>query len=313
MRGGLVGIFMGLADSVPGISGGTVALVMGIYRRWITAIGRFDRTFVRLIGKRQFKDAAIHVDLMFLSGLAIGIGSGFVVGVLTVARFLEVDLLRQYLYSAFIGMVIASVFIIGRMISLQKALTPTATITWTVIPAVLAALVTFLTPTSWGDSPPIWFVFFAASIAICAMVLPGISGALLLLVLGIYKHLIAVAKQSIHLENLSANVLTIAVFAAGASLGLLTFSKFLKKMLADHSGPTLVALRGLMLGSIAALWPFQMLDEESKEQFGKAIYQRYIPTEFDIHWVGMILAMLLAGGIVVVVDRYARLQSKQAD
>ena len=142
--------------------------------------------------------------------------------------------------------------------------------------------------------------------------MPGISGALLLLVLGIYKHLIAVAKQSIHLENLSANVLTIAVFAAGASLGLMTFSRFLKKMLADHAGPTLVALRGLMLGSIAALWPFQMLDEESKEQFGKTIYLRYIPTEFDFHWIAMFLTMLVAGGIVVIVDRFARLQNKQA-
>ena len=301
-----VGVFMGLADSVPGISGGTVALVLGIYQRWISAIGNIDRTFLRYIRDRKFADAARHADLVFLIGLACGIGVGFVTGVLTVAKLLESEMARQYLYSAFIGMVVASLFIVGRMIAKYSPIDSPKKITLTVVAAGLAALITFATPSTWSDSPPYWFVFFAASIAICAMVLPGISGALLLLILGMYKHLIDVAKQTIHLENLGANFITIALFAAGALLGLLTFSKALKRMLKNHAAATLVTLRGLMLGSIVALWPFQKLDEKSKEELGKTIYYRYMPEQFDWHWIGMIVTMLFAIGLVWTVDALAR-------
>lgn len=310
-RGCGVGVFMGLADSVPGISGGTVALVLGIYQRWITAIGNIDRTFLRHVRDRKFAAAARHADLVFLIGLACGIGVGFIVGVLTVAKLLESDMARQYLYSAFIGMVVASLFIVGRMIAKCPPIDTAKNIILTAVAAGLAAAVTFATPSTWSDAPPYWFVFLAASIAICAMVLPGISGALLLLILGMYKHLIDVAKETIHLENLGANFITIALFAAGALLGLLTFSKALKRMLENHAAATLVALRGLMIGSIVALWPFQKLDEKSKEELGKTIYYRYMPEQFDWHWVGMIVTMLFAMGLVWTVDAIARGKAKQ--
>lgn len=306
LRGGSSGVFMGLADSIPGVSGGTVALVLGIYSRWITAISHFDQTFLGLIRKGHFGKAVRHVDLIFLVGLAVGIATGFVVGVFTVSKLLDDDIARRYLFCIFIGMVAASVLIVQRMINENSATSVLRNVLITVISAAFAAAVTFASPSQWDGGPPLWYIFAAAAIAICAMILPGISGALLLLILGVYKYLLDVARQLLHMEFVGHNLLIVSVFGLGALMGLLGFSKLLRKLLQDYTADTLLVLRGLMIGSIAALWPFQHVNEHSAEKFGKNVFVRYVPDHVDGHWIGMIFSLVLAFVLVAFIDRWAR-------
>ena len=230
----LRGALIGSAELVPGVSGGTVALIVGIYERALHN--------ANLLLKLRFRE----VEWIFLLTIAVGmfaavfglsgILSSFVEGTPDVARAL------------FFGMVAVSIIVPLMMIDedLSKKKGP-AIITF-LIAAVLVAIVTSFTSEPARD-PSLIAVFFAAAIAVCALVLPGVSGSLILLTLGLYNFVIGSVSDR--------DLTVLAVFAAGALTGLVAFVKVINYLLDNHRTLTLVAMAGLMLGSLRAIWPWQ--------------------------------------------------------
>lgn len=230
----LRGALIGSAELVPGVSGGTVALIVGIYERALHN--------ANLLLKLRFRE----VEWVFLLTIAVGmftavfglsgILSSFVEGTPDVARAL------------FFGMVAVSIIVPLMMIDedLSKKKAP-AIITF-LIAAVLVAIVTTFTSEPARD-PSLIAVFFAAAIAVCALVLPGVSGSLILLTLGLYNFVIGSVSDR--------DLTVLAVFAAGALTGLVAFVKVINYLLDNHRTLTLVAMAGLMLGSLRAIWPWQ--------------------------------------------------------
>lgn len=280
------GILMGIADSIPGVSGGTVAMIVGIYERLITAISSFDTEFLSLLFHGKVMKALKHVDFGFLATLLLGIGTGL--GAFSIIMH---DLLANHLpvtFAAFMGMILASVIILFRKIQRKDTACGIAI----VIGAVLAYYVTSL-PQLAGQDGNLLYIFICGLIAICAMILPGISGSYILLILGEYAPIIARVKNLAQLKTSFADLLTLCVFACGCVIGLLAFSRVLKFLLKYHHSITLSVLTGFMLGSIRCLWPFQV-------QVGKAFEMRSI-YDFDVNTQIYTLCALLSGLVGVLV------------
>ncbi|MEZ6094510.1 MAG: DUF368 domain-containing protein [Pirellulaceae bacterium] len=194
------GVGMGAADVVPGFSGGTVALFTGIYERLVGAISQFDRQAFQHFRKREWSKFAEHVDLFFLCWLVLGIACGFVASTLTVKSLLDAPATRPYVLAAFVGMVLgASVFVFR---SLQQIAPIGVKQVLVIVAGAAIAAALSLMPANLRESPPYWFIFVSGAIGICAMILPGISGALMLMILGIYEYLMGIARSLIHLDDL---------------------------------------------------------------------------------------------------------------
>ncbi|MBA4157484.1 MAG: DUF368 domain-containing protein [Gemmatimonadetes bacterium] len=239
----LQGLLMGAADIVPGVSGGTVALIVGIYERLITSVRAAAAAPVALIRGRR-DEARERFNEVYWS-LVLPLGAGVVTALLIGARFIP-GLLERYPVESravFFGLIAGSLAIPWRRIERPGA----AHVLIAVVAAVIAfALVGFpprevLNPTNLG-------IFLAASVAICAMILPGVSGSFLLLVMGMYEPTL----RAVHARDL----VYIAVFGAGAVAGLGLFSRLLEYLLSRHHDTTMAALVGLMVGSLRALWPY---------------------------------------------------------
>jgi putative membrane protein len=237
------GLAMGSADVVPGVSGGTVALVVGIYERLIHSVRSAASAAFHLVrldlegARRRFDEVAW--------GLVLPLGAGIIAALYIGSRIIP-HLLEAYpvqVSALFFGLILGSIAIpLRRMRHLRGA---------EMLIMIVAALIAFVIvglPPREIDDPPLLLVFPFAAIAICAMILPGVSGAFLLLVLGIYRPT---------LEALSElDVPYVAVFVAGAALGLALFSRLLDWLLQHHHEWTMAALVGLMAGSLRALWPW---------------------------------------------------------
>jgi putative membrane protein len=233
---------MGSADVVPGVSGGTVALVLGIYPRLVDNVRRGASVLGRgLQGNlRGARHAFASVEWSFLLPLLAGVG----IAILTLAHSIEKALEDHPVPIAglFFGLVVGSVIVTARL--LRRDGTRLAVL-------AVAAIVTFLVlglRSGTTDDPALWFVFLAGSIAICAMILPGISGSFLLLMLGVYDFVLGAVNER--------DLLVLGVFAVGAVIGLAGFSSGLHWALASHPDTVLAALVGLMVGSLRVLWPW---------------------------------------------------------
>jgi putative membrane protein len=246
------GALIGSAEVVPGVSGGTVALVTGVYERLVVSAGHVlsaVRLLVRdLPGGRG--TTAARAELRQVDwGVVLPIGVAMVLAVLTLARVIE-PLLEEHPERAralFLGLVLASVVVpasmVGRWGRRELLLAAAATVT--------AVLLTSLPPAT-NDSPPLWAVFCAAAVAVCALVLPGVSGSFLLLSLGLYEPTLSAVNDR--------DLPYVLVFAAGALTGLALFVKVIQWLLAHRRRATLAVMTGLMLGSLRALWPWQEED-----------------------------------------------------
>jgi putative membrane protein len=237
----LTGFFMGSADIVPGVSGGTIAFVMGIYQQLIETIRFLSGDFLRMLFKGKIKKAFNSIPFNFIIPLGIGI----VVAILSLAKVVSF-LLEKYpafIWSFFFGLIIASVLIISRKIKVWNF----KKIIIFVLSAFCAFYIVGLVPVTTANTLPM--IFLSGSLAICAMILPGISGSLLLVVMGKYEQILnAVIQKEIHV---------LLVFMAGAVVGLSLFSHLLNWMLKHFYDMTLVALMGFMIGSLRKVWPWK--------------------------------------------------------
>lgn len=229
---------MGSADIVPGVSGGTIALITGIYGHLIESISKINFGFLKPLFKadlRGFWDNLLEeIDFKFFIPLVLGIGIAF----LTLAKVVTycMDVHTALTYSFFLGLIIASAVILFKKIEKIGF----KHIVFAIIGLILTYIFVSLNPIAANHSLPV--IFVSGMIAICAMILPGISGSFLLLLLGQYQHMLNAIHQ--------LNITEIVVFVIGALIGILGFSKILNFLLKNHEEVTMAFLIGVMLGSL---------------------------------------------------------------
>lgn len=243
------GVLIGVAEVIPGVSGGTVALIVGLYRKLIDAIADVVLAGRRLItGPRSDVGPLIRgLPWAMLIPVAIGMVTAVILGARIIEPLLETH--PEQMRALFFGLVAAGIVVpLGILLR-----TPPGGFSWRdavliVVAAAAAALLTGLPPGNVTD-PPLIVVFLAAAVAICALVLPGVSGSFFLLSVGLYATTIAAVNER--------NFAYLAVFALGAIFGLAAFVSFLRWLLDHHTRITMAIIVGLMLGSLRALWPWQ--------------------------------------------------------
>ena len=238
----LKGMAMGAADVVPGVSGGTIAFISGIYEELLTSISSVNLSTLKLLKKEGFKSAWNSINGNFLLSLVIGV----FISIVSLAKLISWLLEHKpiMVWSFFFGLVLASILYIGKQITKWNSLTAFGLLAG----AVVAFYITTLEPMITANSSPV-FMFLAGALAICAMILPGISGAFILVLLGAYKPVL----EAIHNRDFKL----IAIVAVGAVVGLLTFSKVLKWLFNNYRNFTLSILTGFILGSLNKIWPWK--------------------------------------------------------
>lgn len=238
----LKGMGMGGADVVPGVSGGTVAFITGIYEDLLNSIKAVDVEAFKLLFSLKLKAFWVKINGQFLLPLLLGI----LTSVFTLASLMHY-LLENHpisVWSFFFGLIIVSSALVLRE---TKRWRP-ANFVILVLGIVIAYFITEATPTTTPDS--YWFIFLAGAIAICAMILPGISGAFILLILGKY------AQITMAVSNL--DIVTLLIFAAGCVIGLLSFSRAVSWLLNKYHDLTVALLSGFMIGSLNKVWPWKI-------------------------------------------------------
>jgi len=244
----LKGACMGAADVIPGVSGGTIAFIMGIYDEFVGSIASINAEAMRLLFNGRLKDFWKHINGTFLVSLVLGIGISVVLLAGLMQTLLTVYPIQTWAF--FFGLIVASSIFILRGISGWKLLE----ILFLILGGVLGVTVCTLSPTQTPDA--LWFIFLSGAIAICAMILPGISGSFILLILGKYQYIMGAISGLVAGENFIHNLLILCVFLIGAVVGILGFSKFLHWLLARWNKETLIVLAGFIIGSLVKVWPW---------------------------------------------------------
>ncbi|TXE16384.1 DUF368 domain-containing protein [Psychroserpens burtonensis] len=253
----LKGIAMGAADVVPGVSGGTIAFISGIYEELIESIDNVNFGFLKLWKRYGFKAAWNSINGSFLLALF----SGIAISILSLAKLIKHLLLNEpiLLWSFFFGLVLASILYIGKQINSWSPKIILAII----FTSIVSYFITLAEPFASPDSP--FYLLFCGFIAIIAMILPGVSGAFILLILGAYETAINTVNNLIegvttmNLDLLKDALLKFFLLGLGAIVGLKVFSKILNWMFKNHKNLTLAILTGFMIGSLNKIWPWKLV------------------------------------------------------
>ena len=308
------GACMGAADVIPGVSGGTIAFIMGIYDRFVGAIAAINAEALKLLLRGRLREFWKHIDGGFLTSIILGIGIS-VVGLAGLMQMLLADFPIQT-WAFFFGLIVASSIFILRGISGWA---------WKdggflALGVVLGVVICTLSPTQTPDA--LWFIFLSGALAICAMILPGISGSFILLILGKYQYIMGTittlvgnigalwgsseASSTLFWESLAV----MAVFGVGAVVGILGFSKFLHWLLARWNKETLIVLAGFIIGSLVKVWPWSNTEAIVRSQFPEvadlaeaaeiARYQSLIDPQIWSAVIFAIVGFCLVSGIEIV-------------
>ena len=263
----LKGMAMGAADVVPGVSGGTIAFISGIYEELIDSINKVNLKSLKLLRDEGLKAFWKEVNANFLLALLIGIG----ISVVSFAKLIRHLLENQpvLIWSFFFGLVLASIIYVAKKISRWYV----GTVVMLIAGCLIAYFITTLSPQEAVVTYP--FVFLSGALAICAMILPGISGSFILLLLGMYKPVL----DAIHFKDFGL----IAVLMAGAVVGLLSFSRLLKWLFDHYENLTLAVLTGFIIGSLNKIWPWKhVLESELINGKVKILKEESVlPLSFD--------------------------------
>ena len=250
----LTGIAMGAADVVPGVSGGTMAFIMGVYEELLDAIKSFNLTLAKLIAQFQIKAALNHVPWRFL----LTLGSGILLAVFTLASSLSWLLEHQpvYLFSFFFGLILASILAIG----VNMKWTP-LTLVMLLVGTAVAYLIVGLVPVSMPNDP--LTLFLSGAVAIMAMILPGISGSFILLILGQYTFILNAVK--------TFDLVSVLSVALGCVVGIIGFARVLSWLLKHYEQATIAVLVGFMVGSLRKIWPWKITLETMVDRHGELV------------------------------------------
>jgi putative membrane protein len=293
----LTGFLMGSADVVPGVSGGTIAFIMGIYLELLNTIKLFNLKLLRMVCKFQLKEILNYLPWKFIGFLGAGILFAIASLVHLISWALEYH--ETYLLSLFFGLVTASILIV------LKELKPKFGVFVSVlIGSVFAWWLVGLPPSESSHTPVI--LFLSGMIAITAMILPGISGSFILLILGQYAYVIKAVKE--------LEFFTIAMVAAGCLVGLTSFSRILSWLLDRHYQVTVGLLVGFMIGSLRKIWPFKNELSSMTKPNGKSISTSFENTMPDLSnstwWICLIIAIF---GVALILSLHRLRESFSAE
>ncbi len=299
---GLKGMAMGAADVIPGVSGGTIAFITGIYQELINTISKVNLACFQILFKKGFIPFWKYINGNFLVVLLAGI----FLSILSLARVIT-NLLDTYpvaVWSFFFGLVLASIPLVAKKIRVWKG----AVIFAFVAGAVIAYLITELPPVTNPEAN--WYLFVSGMIAICAMILPGISGSFILLLMGSYLTVLDALNNR--------DITVIAIFAAGCVVGLLSFSRLLKWMFARFHDITIAILSGFLLGSLNKIWPWKNVLETFTKHAGTPeekvvplVEQNVLPGTYESitglpsQWGLALLLAFVGFAIIFIMDRMA--------
>lgn len=289
----LKGMAMGAADVVPGVSGGTIAFISGIYEELIASINKIDFSLIKIWKNEGFKALWKHINGNFLLALFTGI----FLSVLSLAKFLSWLLENQpvLLWSFFFGLVLASIFLVGKEIKKWSI----ATVVVLLAGGLTAYFITQLPVNDNVDSLP--YLFLSGALAVCAMILPGISGAFILVLLGSYKAIL----DAVHEKDIKI-VITVGL---GAVFGLLSFARLLKWMFQRYRNLTLALLTGFILGSLNKIWPWKkVLETKTFGDETKVVAETSVwPGSFegDPQLLSAILLAILGFSLIFILERAA--------
>ena len=278
---------MGTADVIPGVSGGTIAFLLGIYEELIQSIRSFNMRFARRLLRGRFKEAFDHVGWRFLSALLTGIALA-IVSLAKVITWLLAT--RPILVNAFFfGLIVATIFVIGRIIRKWSLGLGVALVVSAGFMYWLVGLVPVQTPETWV------FLFFSGALAISAMILPGISGAFILVLLGKYRFIL----EAVHERNL----VVILVVGLGVLCGIVTFVRVLGLLFDRYHDLTVSVLTGIVIGSLRKVWPWKETLRSIEGSHGKVIPVSQVNV-WPTVWDGEVLAALVLMVIGFIVAWY---------
>lgn len=303
----LKGACMGAADVIPGVSGGTIAFIMGIYDEFVASIARIDTEAVKMLFSGRIREFWKHINGNFLLAIVLGIG----VSVVTLAGLMQM-LLSDFpiqTWAFFFGLIVASSIFILRGISGWKMREGI----FLVFGIVLGITICTLSPTQTPEG--LWFIFLSGAIAICAMILPGISGSFILLILGKYQYIMSCISDLVAGVDFGRNLLIMGVFLIGAVVGILGFSKLLHWLLARWHKETLIILAGFIIGSLVKVWPWSNAEAIVTSQFPELaamaetlpdglpaeIVKQYMGSA-DLHIFGAIIFALIGFSLVTGIE-----------
>ena len=295
------GLLMGAADIVPGVSGGTMALITGIYKELISSIDQINLKQLRLLYQEGFTAFWKGVNGSFLLPLFLGIASGilFLSGAITYL----LDHHPILLWSFFFGLILASIYVLIKQFSL-KTFTHYSLL---LLGFIIAFGITQLEPA--GASNSLFYLFFSSMIAIIAMILPGISGAFIFILLGVYKEVLATVKGAIEVLidfdwlNFKAVYTKVVVIGLGIVIGLKLFSRLLTWLFNHKKEATLSVLIGFMIGALPKIWPWK----ESATIEDQTVFTNVNPLHFDGDaQLGIAVALIFLGAAaLILLERYA--------
>lgn len=262
---------MGAADVIPGVSGGTIAFITGIYDQLIGSINSINGTAVKLFFSGKFKEFWKHINGSFLLSLFCGI----LFSVLTLAGLMQYLLEHHPIqtWAFFFGLIVASSIFILRGISGWNL----KAVLFVIAGIVLGVVICTLSPTNTPEA--LWFIFLSGAIAICAMILPGISGSFILLILGKYKYIMSAITGLTTGAAVGESLVILGVFAVGAVFGLLAFSRLLHWLLGKFHKETLLVLAGFIIGSLVKVWPWSNMEAIAIAQFPEVAEMAAVSTD----------------------------------
>ncbi len=244
------GACMGVAEAIPGVSGGTIAFITGIYQELIETIKSITPTNLKLL----FSDFGAFwkaINGQFLTTLLSGMAVGIVFGVLVITHFLETE--KEILWGFFFGLVLASAFLLGRDVSWNFK-----HVILGLIGAIISYFITTISPAEGSEN--LIYIFFVGSIVVSALMLPGVSGSFILLLFGLYHTVMGALKSVFKFDFGSGELLMIGAMIAGVLVGLFSFARLLSYMFKNYEQSTMALLIGVLLGSLNKLWPWKLID-----------------------------------------------------
>ena len=276
---------MGASDVVPGVSGGTIAFITGIYERLINAIKSINWSNLKLFFTGKFREFWKNIDGTFLVSLILGIGTSFLLLAGLITRLIATY--PTFVWAFFFGLIIASTIFIGKKVKWSWK-----SVLAFVLFAALSFFITDPTNAPLNQNNALWYIFICGAVAICAMILPGISGSFILLLLGQYFYMMDAIS--------SLDIVVILVFLAGAVIGILSFANLLSWLFRHFEMMTLAALTGFMFGSLNKVWPWKITLETYIDKHGAVspLRQRNILPDADLNLV--IALLLVAAGLLIV-------------
>ncbi|GAB5539235.1 MAG: DUF368 domain-containing protein [Salibacteraceae bacterium] len=272
----LKGIAMGMAEVVPGVSGGTIAFITGIYERLINVIKSIGPQLIRAFKQDGFKGLWDTIDGKFVVSLLLGMGIGIGIGVFLISHLIETYPLLVWSY--FFGLIVVSAWFVGKQVNQFDG----QVMFMATLGACVAYYITVAVPAS--GNPALWYVFVCGAIAVSALLLPGISGSFILLLLGMYTYIIPTIKDALKTFELE-KIIILITFAGGMLIGMLVFSRVISWTFSHYKDLTLATLTGFLIGSLNKIWPWQEVLSTMEKTNGEIVVvhsKSVLPATFSV-------------------------------